>query len=83
MTLEFSEELGWFNECVCGVNEWCEQHGEWVHGEWIDGDVDVGTDVQPGDETQVSYQSSTATLKDVDEEERRSDHGFNGGDLCV
>ena len=32
----------------------------------------LGTDVQPGDETQVSYQSSTATLKDVDEEERRS-----------
>ena len=28
--------------------------------------------MQPGDETQVSYQSSTATLKDVDEEERRS-----------
>ena len=27
----------------------------------------LGTDVQPGDETQVSYQSSTATLKDVDE----------------
>ena len=48
------------------------QHGEWVHGEWIDGDVDVGLDVQPGDETQVSYQSSTATLKDVDEGERRS-----------
>ena len=23
--------------------------------------------MQPGDETQVSYQSSTATLKDVDE----------------
>ena len=36
-------------------------------------------DVQPGDET-VSYQSSTGTLKDVDEEERRSRHGFNGGD---
>ena len=33
---------GWFNECICGVNEWCEQHGEWVHGEWINGDVDVG-----------------------------------------
>ena len=33
---------GWFNECVCGVNEWCEQQREWVHGEWIDGDVDVG-----------------------------------------
>ena len=30
--------------------------------------------MQPGDETQVSYVSSTATLKDVDEEERRSDH---------
>ena len=27
----------------------------------------LDTDVQPGDETQVSYQSSTATLKDVDE----------------
>ena len=43
VTLEFSEELvEWFNECICGVNEWCEQHGEWVHGEWINGDVDVG-----------------------------------------
>ena len=31
VTLEFSEEL------VGGstVNEWCEQHGEWVHGETV------------------------------------------------
>ena len=28
-----------------------------------------------------SYQSSTATLKDVDEEKDGLDHGFNGGDL--
>ena len=28
----------------------------------------LDTDVQPGDETQVSYVSSTATLKDVDED---------------
>ena len=39
--VEFSDAR-WFNECVCGVNEWCEQHGEWVHGEWINGDIDVG-----------------------------------------
>ena len=39
---------------------------------------------QPGDETQVSYQSSLVTLKDVDEEEKDGpDHEFNGGDLCV
>ena len=34
--------VGVSNECVCGVNEWREQHREWVHGEWIDGDIDVG-----------------------------------------
>ena len=54
---------------------WCQQMGatrEWVHGEWIDGDVDVGYGCAVGDETQVSYLSSTATLKDVDEERRRS-----------
>ena len=33
----------------------------------ICGDVDVGYGCA-GDETQVSYQSSTATLKDADEE---------------
>ena len=44
---------------VCGVNEWCEQHGD-GYGEWIDGDIDVGYGcAEQGDETQVSYQSST------------------------
>ena len=43
----------------------------------------TGTDVQPGDETQVSYQSSTATLKDVDGEERRSRSRIQRYDLCV
>ena len=30
VTLEFSRVGGWLNECICGVNEWCEQHGEWA-----------------------------------------------------
>ena len=46
VTLEFSEDARWLNECICGINEWCEQHGEWLHGEWIDGDAE-GPDVQP------------------------------------
>ena len=43
VTLEFSEELvGGSTDAFVGVNEWCEQHGEWILGDRIDGDVDVG-----------------------------------------
>ena len=49
-----------------GVNEWCEQSGYTVSGSTVT--LTLDTDVQPGDETQVSYVSSTATLKDVDED---------------
>ena len=55
------------NECVCGVNE-CVSNtvsGYTVSGSTVT--LTLATAVQPGDETQVSYQSSTATLKDVDE----------------
>ena len=67
MTLEFSEELvgGSTNAFVVSTNGVSNTVSGYI--EWIDGDVDVGTAVNPGDETQVSYQSSTATLKDVDE----------------
>ena len=41
----------------------------------------LGTDVQPGDETQVSYQSSTATLGCWREKDGLDQ--VNGGDLCV
>ena len=34
--------VGGGSRCVCGVNEWCEQHGDGFGGERIDGDVDVG-----------------------------------------
>ena len=59
---------------------WCQRMGEQHRsGYTVSGStvtLTLGTDVQPGDETQVSYQSSTATLKDVDEEEDGLDHGL-------
>ena len=73
VTLEFSEELvgGSTDAFVVSTNGVSNTvSGFTVSGSTVT--LTLGTDVQPGDETQVSYASSTATLKDVDEEERRS-----------
>ena len=73
VTLEFSEELvgGSTNAFAVSTNGVSNTvSGYTVSGSTVT--LTLDTDVQPGDETQVSYQSSTATLKDVDEEERRS-----------
>ena len=53
-------------QCVCGVNNGVSNTAEWhtVSGSTVT--LTLGTDVQPGVK-QVSYQSSTAMLKDVDE----------------
>ena len=85
VTLEFSEELvgGSTNAFAVSTNGVSNTvSGYTVSGSTVT--LTLGTDVQPGDETQVSYVSSTATLKDVDEGGKDGfDHGFNGGDLCV
>ena len=68
VTLEFSEELvgGSTNAFVVSTNGVSNTvSGYTVSGSTVT--LTLGTDVQPGDETQVSYVSSTATLKDVDE----------------
>ena len=69
--VEFAKLVGGSTNAF-GVNEWVSNtvSGYTVSGSTVT--LTLGTDVQPGDETQVSYQSSTATLKDVEEEERRS-----------
>ena len=71
VTLEFSEELvgGSTNAFAVSTNG-VSNTVSGLSGSTVT--LTLGTDVQPGDETQVSYVSSTATLKDVDEEERRS-----------
>ena len=69
VTLEFSEELvgGSTNAFVVSTNGVSNTvSGYTVSGSTVT--LTLGTDVQPGDETQVSYVSSTATLKDVDED---------------
>ena len=74
VTLEFSEELvgGSTNAFAVSTNGVSNTvSGYTVSGSTVT--LTLGTDVQPGDETQVSYVSGSAgTLKDVDEEERRS-----------
>ena len=81
VTLEFKEELVGIQACL-----WCQRMVDnTVSGYTVSGSMVtlmLGTDVQPGDEA-GGYQSSTATLKDVDEGEDGLDHGFNGGDPCV